>query len=76
VRALLATCLLRTEADKLAETVRLVLDAYGDDGVTRLLAEIFSSTFRRSLTFHLAQAPLSFARSREVARVLRERLTG
>jgi len=76
VRALLASCLLRTEADKLAETVRLVLDAYGDDGVTRLVAEIFSSPFRRSLTFHLAQAPLSFARGREVARVLRERLTG
>jgi len=76
VRALLATCLVRTAPDKVPETIRLVLDAYGDERVTRLLAATFSSAFRRALTFHLAQAPLSFPRSREIARVLSERLAG
>ncbi len=74
VRALLVTCLVRTSPRKLAETLELVLDVYDDEGVTRLLATSFSSVFRRPLTFHLAQAGLSFQCFREIARLLRERL--
>ena len=75
VRALLVTCLVRTVPEKLAETLHLILDVYPDEGVTRLLATIFASVFRRSLTFHLAQAGLSFQYFREIARLLRERLS-
>ena len=74
VRALLATCLLRTGPRKLAETLELVLDVYGDDGVTRVLATSFTSVFRRPLILHLAQAGLSFQSFREIARLLRQRL--
>ena len=71
VRALAATCLLRTAPEKLAETLQLVLDVYDEDGVTRLLATSFASVWRRPLTFHLAQAGLSFQCFREIARLLR-----
>jgi tRNA A-37 threonylcarbamoyl transferase component Bud32 len=74
VRALLVTCLVRIVPEKLAETLQHVLDVYGDEGVTRLLAMSFSSVLRRPLTFHLAQAGLSFLCFREIARLLRERL--
>ncbi len=74
VRALLATCLLRTAPEKLAETLRLILDVYADEGVTRLLATSFTSVLRRPLTFHLGQAGLSFRYFREIARLLRERV--
>jgi serine/threonine protein kinase len=60
VRALLVTCLLRTSCERRDETVRLVLDAYADAGVARLLAAHFVSVLRRPLAFHLAQAGLSF----------------
>jgi serine/threonine protein kinase len=73
VRALLVTCLVRTGAEKLAETLRIILDVYADHEVTRLLAASFSSVWRRPLTFHLAQAGLSFECDREIARLLRER---
>ena len=72
VRALLATCLVRTSPAKFAETLRLILDVYADGGVTRLLTPSFSSVLRRPLTFHLGQAGLSYARYREIARLLRE----
>jgi tRNA A-37 threonylcarbamoyl transferase component Bud32 len=74
VRALASTCLVRTAPDKLAETLELILDVYEDEGVTRLLATSFTSVLRRPLTFHLAQAGLSFQYFREIARLLRERL--
>ena len=74
VRALLATCLLRTGPGQLAETLELVLDVYDDDGVARVLATSFTSVFRRPLILHLAQAGLSFQSFREIARLLRERL--
>lgn len=74
VRALLATCLLRTRPRELAETLRLILDVYRDERVTRLLAPCFTSAFRRPLTFHLGQAALSFQCFREIARLLNERL--
>lgn len=76
VRALLVTCLLRTVPEKRAETLRLILDVYQDEGVSRLLATSFTSVLRRPLTFHLAQAGLSFQCFREIARLLRERLSG
>ena len=74
VRALLVTCLVRTVPAKLAETLQLILDVYADEGVTRLLSTIFTSVLQRPLTFHLAQAGLSFQSFREIARLLRERL--
>ena len=74
VRALLATCLLRTSAEKADETLRLILDTYADQGVTRVLTPSFTSVWRRPLTFHLGQAGLSYERFRDIARLLRERL--
>jgi hypothetical protein len=73
VRALLVTCLVRTRPQKLAETLRLVVDVYDEETVTRLLATSFTSVWRRPLAFHLAQAALSFPCFREIARLLRER---
>jgi hypothetical protein len=70
VRALLATCLLRTVPGKRAETLELILDVYANDDVTRALATIFRSVWRRSLTLHLAQAGLSFQCFRETGRLL------
>lgn len=72
LRALLATCLLRTTAERIAPTLRLVLDVYGDDEVARLVAVGFASVLRRPLAFHLGQAPLSFARHRRIAGLLGE----
>jgi hypothetical protein len=74
VRALLATCLVRTAPGRFAETLRLVLDGYADEGVTRIQATNFTSVFRRSLIFHLAQAGLSFQYFRAIGRLLTERL--
>jgi len=72
VRALIATCLLRTEPQYVARTLELILDDYADAAVDSLVTKSFTSVWRRSLTFHLGQAPLSFQRSREVARLLDE----
>jgi serine/threonine protein kinase len=74
VRALLVTCLVRTAPAERAGTLRLILDVYADEGVTRLLAASFTSVLRRPLPFHLGQAGLSFSSYREIARLLRERL--
>lgn len=74
VRALLATCLVRTVPGKLAETPQLILDVYADEGVARQLATSFTSVLRRRLTFHLGQAGLSFQCYREIALLLGERL--
>ena len=74
VRALLATSLLRSIPEELAQTLDRILDAYGDDDATPLLAASFTSVLRRPLTFHLGQAPLSFRRFRDVARLLRARV--
>jgi hypothetical protein len=74
VRALLTTCLVRTDPGKRAATLRNILDVYGDEAVTHVVAESFTSVFRRPLTFHLAQAALSFEGFREIGRLLRERL--
>ena len=72
VRALLVTCLVRTVPEKRVETLELILDVYADEDVTRVLATSFTSVWRRSLTFHLAQARLSFECFCEIGRLLRE----
>ncbi len=74
VRALVATCLVRTAPERRAETLQLILDVYADEAVTRLLTGSFSPVLQRALTFHLAQAPLSLQSYRAIARVLRQRL--
>ena len=74
VRALIVTCLVRSVPERLAETAKLILDVYADEGVSRVLCASFSAVFRRPLTFHLAQAPLSFQYFREIARLLRARV--
>ncbi len=74
VRALLVTCLVRTIPEKRAGTLKLILDVCADEDAARLLATSFTSVWRRPLTFHLAQAGLSFRHFREIARLLRERL--
>jgi hypothetical protein len=74
VRALIATCLLGTPDVRVAERLRLVLDTYGDEDVTPLLAASFGSVARRSLPFHLGQAGLSLQRFREITRLLNDRL--
>jgi hypothetical protein len=73
VRALLATCLVRTSEAKFAETHQFILDLYGDEGVTRLLSPAFASVWRRPLTFHLGQAGLSFEAFRQITGLLRAR---
>ena len=73
VRALLFTCVLRTVANQRAATIELILDAYGDEEVTVLLATSFTLVWQRGLTYHLGQAPLSFEAYREIRRLLRDR---
>jgi tRNA A-37 threonylcarbamoyl transferase component Bud32 len=73
VRALLVTCLARTPRAKRAETLELILDAYADEDVTRALARSFTSVWRRSLTYDLVQAKLSYECFRNIGRMLRER---
>ncbi|HUQ79949.1 MAG TPA: hypothetical protein VM076_02360 [Gemmatimonadaceae bacterium] len=74
LRALLATCLLRTTPAKLADTLNRIVDAYADASVTRIVAASFTSVWRRPLAFHLGQAGLSFQRFGEIGRLLNERI--
>ena len=73
VRALLVTCLVRTVPEKRTGTLESILSTYADDAITRVLAASFSSVWRRSLTFHLAQAGLSFQSYRKIGSLLRAR---
>ena len=73
VRALLVTCLVRTVPERRTEALAFILDVYADPEVTRVLATNFASVWQRSLTFHLAQARLSFACFHEIARRLTDR---
>jgi hypothetical protein len=72
VRALLATCLLRTAPGELAGALHRVLDVYDDEDVTRLVAAAFTSAMQRPLIFHLGQAGMSYRYFREIGRLLRE----
>ncbi|HEV3048875.1 MAG TPA: hypothetical protein VGX50_01120 [Longimicrobium sp.] len=76
VRALLATCLLRTSPEKRAEALQHILDACADEEVCRFVASSFSTAFRRPLAFHLGQAPLSFESFQEIRRLLQGRCGG
>jgi hypothetical protein len=69
----LVTCLVRT-AGKRSGTLEFILDVYANYDITSVLATSFTSVWRRSLTFHLAQAGLSFQCFREIAWLLRERV--
>jgi serine/threonine protein kinase len=73
VRALLATCLIRTISEKRADTLALILDSCADEDVTRVLAASFTSAWRRSLSFHLAQAGLPLSSFRDIGRLLQQR---
>ena len=73
VRALVASCLLRTDPAELAGTLRLILDVYADERVIPFLAESFTSVLRRPLVLHLGQAGLSLRSYGEIARLLKER---
>ena len=73
VRALLVTCLVRTVAERRGETLDLVLDAYADEHVTRILALSFASVWRRSLSLHLLQARLSYQTFCDLGRLLHQR---
>jgi Lipopolysaccharide kinase (Kdo/WaaP) family len=73
VRALLVTCLVRTVPEKRTGTLEFILGTYADDDITRVLATSFTSVWRRSLTFHLAQAGLSFQCFQKIASLLRAR---
>jgi serine/threonine protein kinase len=73
LRALLATCLLRTAPEHFPATIRLIMDTYADDAVSRDVTASVASVWRRPLTFHLAQAGLCLASFREIARLLGER---
>ena len=72
VRALVGTCLVRTVPEKLNDTLKIIVNAYTDREVMRMLAMSFTSVWRRSLAFHLAQAGFSFERFHEIGRLLRE----
>jgi hypothetical protein len=72
LRALLVTCLVRTAPEKRVETLEFILDVYADEDVTRVLATSFTSVWRRSLTFHLLQARLSFQCFCDIGQWLRE----
>jgi hypothetical protein len=73
VRALLATCLVRTSEATFAPTLHLILDVYGDKAVTPFLAPSFTSVLRRPLAFHLGQAALSLEAFRQVGGLLTAR---
>ena len=70
VRALLATSLVRTAPAELAETLYHVVDVYADGAIMPHLLTSFTSVWRRSLAFHLGQAPLSFQAFRVIGGLL------
>lgn len=73
VRALLATSLARTTPAELGETLRHIVDTYADEAVMPHLATSFASVRRRSLAFHLGQAPLSYQAFRVIGGLLGSR---
>lgn len=73
LRALVATCIVRTAPADVPDMLRLMLDAYRDESLTPMLATTFASSWRRPLPFHLGQASLSFGTCREIGRLLAAR---
>ena len=74
VRALLATCLVRTPPDEFSAVLRILLDSCADGEVAELLAEGFSDRLPTPLAFHLGQAGLSLESYRAIGRLLGERV--
>ena len=70
VRALLASCLLRTRTEDVARTLRLVLHAHRNDEITCPLIEGFAQVLRRSLAVQLGQAGLPYHTFRKLAPLL------
>ncbi len=70
LRSLLFTCLVRTAPEKVPEALQAILVAYGDADVAQELTTSFTSVWRRSLAFHLAQARLSFQSFQQIGRLL------
>jgi len=70
LRALLATCLLRSTPGTFSGTLQLVLGGYAGIGVKRIVREHCASVWHRALTFHLGQAPLSFGAYRALQRAV------
>jgi hypothetical protein len=75
LRALLATCLLRTDPEQRAGTLQHTLDRYADHEVTRMLVSSMTTVWRRPLAFHLGQAGFSYGEFREIALLLTERVS-
>ena len=73
VRALVATCLQRTQPDAFRATLGLLLDTHSNAAIASELAASFAVTPRAALIFHLAQAGLSYGEYREIGRLLMER---
>jgi hypothetical protein len=71
LRALTATCLVRTAPEKRGAMLQHILDVYQDDEVAGAMASTFTSVYRRPLSFHLAQAKLSFEGFSEIGQLLR-----
>jgi tRNA A-37 threonylcarbamoyl transferase component Bud32 len=74
LRALLSTCVVRTDAAMCEDVLAHILDAYDDPMVIRDVREHFMTVWRPALVFHLAQAPLTDDRFREIGRLLRRSL--
>jgi tRNA A-37 threonylcarbamoyl transferase component Bud32 len=74
LRALIASCLLRTSTEERAATLHHMLDAYSDETITREVLSSFASVFRLSRIFHLGQAPLPLESFRGIHTLLRERV--
>ena len=70
VRALLATCLIRSSPAALADVLQRIRDVYADEDVIRLVALNFTSGLHRPLAFHLGQAGLSFRDFRAIGQLL------
>jgi hypothetical protein len=84
LRALVATCWIRSDPERRAGTLGVVLDGYRDaealdragssrsSSVVRLVADFFDSPLSRALPFHLGQAPLTLEDFEEIGRLVTE----
>ena len=74
IRALIATCVLRSQRSDFASTIDCILRSYANNSVLPHVAASFSQTTQRALAFHLGQAPVSYDTFQEVGRLLHQRL--
>jgi hypothetical protein len=72
LRALIATCLLRTNASDRAPVLRDILNTYPCRGPVEYVRAAFATAWQRSLPLHLGQAPLSFHIFRHIGSLLRD----